>query len=182
MENPFAQTYCPVCRRPTASTERICVACTESRTLRPTDRGGADSHPTEPEIHLTGRTWQASAFCLLAVLLAQFSWLGWATITNVILHGFGESILQILELCLTGFIPFGLVMADIWAGSSKLTKYGYLAAGYHLFFGCVVLIAHREAINPISHNMLYVFEAGLGLLTLIAMFLYDSQHANENVL
>ena len=102
----------------------------------------------------------------------QISWLGWVAVQNIALHGLGDSFLQILELCGTGFVPSGLVAADLWQGEDRFTLYGYAAAGYHLFFGLVACIQYREVADPLRHNLMYILEAVFSGALLLTLWLY----------
>ena len=61
-----------------------------------------------------GADWSPVLVLLLLLLAVQIGWLIWAAVQNIALHGLGDSLFQLLELCGTGFVPFGLVAADLW--------------------------------------------------------------------
>lgn len=109
---------------------------------------------------------------LLLLLGALLVWAGWVAVLNVVLHGFGDSLEQILELCGTAFVPFGLVAADLWQDEDRFTLYGYAAAGFHLFFGLVTCLQFREVSDPLHHNLMYILEAVLGGALLLTFWIY----------
>jgi len=116
--------------------------------------------------------WSPVRVFLLLLLAALLAWAGWVAVLNITLHGIGDSLMQILELCGTGFVPFGLVAADLWQDEDRFTLYGYAAAGFHLFFGLVTCLQFREVSDPLRHNLMYILEAVLGGALLLTLWLY----------
>jgi len=116
--------------------------------------------------------WSPVRVFLLLLLAALLVWAGWVTVYNIVLHGLGDSLVQILELCGTGFVPFGLVAADLWQDEDRFTLYGYAAAGFHLFFGLVTCLQFREVSDPLHHNLMYILEAVLGGALLLTLWIY----------
>jgi len=84
-------------------------------------------------------------------------------------YGFGQ---WFLWLCGTGFVPVGLVAADVWEGTDRFTLYGYAAAGYNAFISLLTLIMLREVPNPLRQNAMYLLEFLLSLVLLITLWLY----------
>ena len=114
----------------------------------------------------------ADCVFLLVLLGSLLVWAGWVAVLNVVLHGLSDSLMQILELCGTAFVPFGLVTADLWQDEDRYTLYGYAAAGYHLFFGLVACIRFREVADPLHYNLPYIAEAVFSGALLLILWLY----------
>jgi hypothetical protein len=160
MNDPFSPTYCVRCKRPNSEGAGLCDEC---RRLAP-----AVLTPLQP----APARWSPVRVFLLALLGSLLVWAGWVAVLNVVLHGLGDSLVQILELCGTAFVPFGLVAADLWQDEDRYTLYGYAAAGYQMFFGIVACIQYREVADPIHHNLLYILEAVFGGALLLTLWLY----------
>jgi len=126
----------------------------------------------DPFLPVRCARWSPVRVFLLLLLGALLAWAGWVTVYNTVLHGVGDSLLQVLELCGTAFVPFGLVAADLWQDEDRFTLYGYAAAGFHLFFGLIACLQYREAADPFHHNLMYILEAMLGGAVLLTLWLY----------
>jgi hypothetical protein len=164
MNDPFSPVYCARCKRPVSDGVRLCENC---RPLTPEVASPAQM----PLMSIRGN-WSPMRVFLLLLLAMQIGWLGWVAVQNIVLHGLGDSLLTLLELFGTGFVPFGLVAADLWQGEDRFTLYGYAAAGYHLFFGLVACIQYREVDDPLHHNLVYILEAVFSGTLLLLLYLY----------
>lgn len=160
MNDLFSPTDCVRCKRPLPDGAGLCEQC---RTRAP----AADL----PTLSAPARWSPVRAFLLLLVSLLLV-WAGWAAALDIALHGLGDSLTGLLWLCGMGFVPFGLVAADLWQDEDRYTLYGYAAAGYHLFFGLVACLQYREVTDPFHHNLIYILEAGLGGALLLTLWIY----------
>ena len=160
MNDPFSPIYCLRCKRPNPGGAGLCDECRRS--------APAVLTPPQPA---PARWSPVRAFLLILVGLLLL-WCGWATIVCIASHGFIASLTNTLWLCGMGFVPFGLVAADLWQDEDRYTLYGYAAAGYQLFFGAVACIQYREVTDPLHHNLIYILQATLGGTLLLTLWIY----------
>lgn len=162
MNDPFSPTYCLRCKRSNPDGEGLCDEC---RRRAP----AADLAATPAPAPARRSPIRAFLLGLVGLLLV---WCGWALVLCIASHGFGDSLTNTLWLCGMGFVPLGLVAADLWQDEDRYTLYGYAAAGYHLFFGVVACIQYREVADPLHHNLIYILEATLGGTLLLTLWIY----------
>ena len=162
MNDPFSPTYCARCKRPNIGGAGLCDECRR--------QAPAVLTPLQP----APARWSPVRAFLLALVGLLLLWCGWDVVYDVMHYGLSNSLTSLLWVAGMGFVPFGLVAADLWQDENRYTLYGYAAAGYQLFFGAVACIQFREVTDPFRHNLIYILEATLGGALLLTLWLYHT--------